>query len=137
MISIAYLWVATYPWISSDYLVIGSWLVGIVAALAGFVLPFLGIHRRLVEEKQRWKNEAGQWLKVSFTNFHQTIAEQKLGDVDAMLKIIDGVSKEQAILEQIPTWPWQPSAVRGVTTTIVVPVLLWLMFRYLEHLMLF
>ena len=136
-IFIAYLWVATYPWLSNDYLVIGSWLIGILAALAGFILPLLGIHGRLVEEKQRWKVEAGQWLKMSITNFHQTIAERKLDEVEPLLKIIEGINREQVILEQIPTWPWQPGTVRGLTTTIVVPVFLWLVVRLLERIVAF
>lgn len=136
-IFIAYLWVATYPWLSNDYLVIGSWLIGILAAMAGFILPLLGIHYRLVEEKQRWKSEAGQWLKVSITNFHQSIAERNLEEVDVHLRVIEGVNREQAILEQIPTWPWQPGTVRGLTTTIVGPVLLWLIVRVLERVVAF
>jgi hypothetical protein len=136
-ILIAYLWLATYPWLSNDFLVIGSWLIGVLAAMAGFILPFLGIHRRLVEEKQRWKVEAGQWLKVSITNFHRSIAEQKLEEVDLFLKVIEGVNREQAILEQIPTWPWQPGTVRGLTTTILVPVFLWLIVRWLERIVIF
>jgi hypothetical protein len=136
-ILIAYLWLATYPWLSNDFVVIGSWLIGILAAMAGFILPLLGIHRRLVEEKQRWKVEAGQWLKVSIINFHHAIAERKLEEIDPLLKIMEGVNREQAILEQIPTWPWQPGTVRGLTTTILVPVFLWLIVRVLEHLVIF
>lgn len=136
-IFIAYLWLATYPWLANDYLVIGSWLIGILAAMAGFILPLLGIHRRLVEEKQRCKAEAGQWLKVSIANFHQTIADRKLEEVDPFLKIIEGVNREQAILEQIPTWPWQPGTVRGLTTTVLVPIFLWLTVRVLERIMIF
>jgi hypothetical protein len=132
-IFIAYLWVATYPWLSNDYLVIGSWLIGILAALAGFILPLLGIHHRLVEEKQRWKGEAGKYLKLSICDFHQTIDARRLEEVDAMLKIIEGINREQAALEQIPTWPWQPGTVRGLTTTVVVPVILWIVVRVLEH----
>ncbi len=130
---IAYLWLATYPWLANDYLVIGSWLIGILAALAGFVLPLLGIHRRLVEEKQRYRAETGQWLKVCINNFHQTIAEHKVEEVEAVLNMIDGLHREQALLDQIPTWPWQPGTVRGLTTTILAPVLLWWIVRMLER----
>jgi hypothetical protein len=134
---IAYLWMATYPWLSNDYLVIGSWLIGILAALAGFILPLLGIHRKLVEEKQRWKVQAAQWLKISLNNFHQTIAERKLEEVDAMHKALDGIQREQALLEQIPTWPWAPGTMRGLTTTILAPVILWFIFRVLERMLAF
>jgi hypothetical protein len=130
---IAYLWLATYPWLANDYLVIGSWLIGILAALAGFVLPLLGIHRRLVEEKLRWRAQTGQYLKLCIDNFRKTITDQRLGDVDAMLKMIDGIYREQAILDQIPTWPWQPGTIRGLTTTILAPVALWFVVRLLEH----
>jgi hypothetical protein len=133
MIFIAYLWLATYPWLSNDVLVSGSWLIGILAATAGFFLPLLGIHRRLVEEKQRWKAEAGQWLKTSITRFHQATAEHKLEEVDLLLRVIEGINREQAILERIPTWPWQPGTVRTLTTTILVPVFLWFIVQVLER----
>src|SRR5262249_10110200 len=106
---IAYLWLATYPWLSNDYLVIGSWLIGILAAVARFILPLLGVHHRLVEEKLRWKGEVALRLKMSITNFHKTSADQKLEEVDLQLRIIEGINRERAIIEQIPTWPWQPS----------------------------
>jgi hypothetical protein len=136
-IVIAYGWVATFPWLSTDFLVIGSWLIGIAAAMAGFILPLLGIHSRLVEEKQRWQVDAGQSLKVSMTTLHQSIAERKLEEVELLVKAMEGVHRQQAILEQIPTWPWQPGTVRGVTTTVLVPIFLWVVLRVLERLLLF
>jgi hypothetical protein len=137
MIFIAYLWLATYPWLSNDVLVIGSWLIGILAAATGFFLPLLGIHRRLVEEKRRWQAEAGQWLKTSITNFHQATAKHNLEEVDLLLRVIEGINREQAILERIPTWPWPPGTVRTLTTTVLVPVFLWFIVRLLERVVLF
>jgi hypothetical protein len=90
-----------------------------------------------VEEKQRWKVDAGQSLKLSMTNLHQSIAERKLEEVELLVKAIEGVHRQQAILEQIPTWPWQPGTVRGVTTTVLVPIFLWVVLRVLERLVIF
>jgi hypothetical protein len=134
---IAYLWVATFPWISSDYVVIGSWMIAILAALAGFILPLLGIHARLVEEKQRWKVDAGQSLKSSILHFHQSVAERKSDEIELFLKVIEGVNREQAFVDQIPTWPWQPGTIRGLTTTVLVPIFLWLVLRVLERIVAF
>jgi hypothetical protein len=136
-ILIAYLWLATFPWLSNDYLVIGSWLIGILAAMAGFILPLLGIHSRLVAEKQRWKVDVGQSLKVSITNFQQSIADRNHEEVELLLKVIEGIKQQQAILDQIPTWPWQPGTVRGLTTTVLVPIFLWVALRVLERIIVF
>src|SRR3954452_16997598 len=115
----------------------GSWLIGILAAIASFILPLLGIHHRLVEEKARWKGEVAQHLKTNITNFHKMSAEHKLEEVDLQLRIIEGINREKAILEQIPTWPWQPGTLRGLTTSVLVPILLWLVVKMLEHIVRF
>jgi hypothetical protein len=91
----------------------------------------------LVEEKQRWKVDAGQSLKASIVNFQQSITERKLEEVELLLKVIEGVKQQQAILEQIPTWPWQPGTVRGLTTTVLVPIFLWVALRVLERIIVF
>src|SRR5690606_39145965 len=109
MIFITYLWVTSFPWLSGDVLVIGSWLLGNLTAVAGFLLPLVGIHRRLVEEKQQLKAEAGQWLKTSIAALHHCLAEHKYEQADPLVKAMEGIAKEQEILDRIPTWPWQPS----------------------------
>jgi hypothetical protein len=47
---------------------------------------------------------------------------------------VGALVKEQDALDKISTWPWEPEAVRGVGTALLLPIVLWLVTRVLERL---
>ena len=81
--------------------------------------------------------QAGKLLKKSLDDFRQCVKRDEHDEMDKVLKTVDGAERQIAILERIPTWPWQPGTLRGVVTALFLPILLWLITRILERLIVF
>ena len=56
-----------------------------------------------------------------------------LGEADAVNKNINSLLAERDVLARTPTWPWAPETLRGFSTALALPIVLWLVFRLLER----
>jgi hypothetical protein len=107
--------------------------ISAVLAIAFFVLPLYGMHRRIVAEKDRLEAEAGERLRATIADLHRQVDQQKLNDADALNKTLSSLALERQLLERMPTWPWQTDTFRGFLTALVLPIVLWLITRVLER----
>ena len=105
----------------------------IVVAAAAFVLPLVGMHSRMVAEKERLQLEADRRLKASFTQLHRSVDERDLTVADALNKSLESLQLEREALARMPTWPWQPTTFRGFVSALVIPIVLWYIIRILER----
>jgi hypothetical protein len=122
-----YLWFATS---ASGTATIGPVEVGLsvsfaAVASATFTLPLLGAHRRLVEEKDRRLAEASSRFEAAITELHRQLDRGRLLQMDPLNKAVATLEIEQNVLRRIPTWPWQPGAVRGLLAALFLPVAVW------------
>jgi len=122
-----YLWFATS---ASGTATIGPVEVGLsvsfaAVASATFALPLLGAHRRLVEEKDRRLAEASSRFEAAITELHRQLDRGRLLQMDPLNKAVATLEIEQNVLRRIPTWPWQPGAVRGLLAALFLPVAVW------------
>jgi hypothetical protein len=46
---------------------------------------------------------------------------------------LEAVSREVEFLDKIHTWPWQRETVGGLSTALVLPIVLWLITRFLDR----
>ena len=104
-----------------------------VFVLLGFVLPLMGAHRLLREEKARAKDETSQHLKATIAEVHRRREAGDFAGMDNVNETIDALQKEQGILDKVSTWPWQPETLRGVSTAILLPIVVWAITRLLER----
>ncbi len=107
----------------------------IVFAIAVFVLPLQGIHRRLDAEKRALKDGADQRLKMVIAKVHAALDQDDLSQADALNKMLQSVSHERDLVARLPTWPWTTGTLRGFATVIGVPVALWLITRVLDRML--
>lgn len=107
--------------------------ISVIVAGAFFVLPLLGMHRRIVDEKGRLQAAANERLRVTIADLHRQVDGRDTGDADMLSKTMSSLVLERQILEKMPTWPWQPDAFRGFLTALVLPIVLWLITRVLER----
>jgi hypothetical protein len=56
-----------------------------------------------------------------------------LSEADAVNKNISSLLAEREVIARSPTWPWSPETLRGFSTALLLPILLWLVFRVLEQ----
>jgi hypothetical protein len=104
---------------------IGIYLVFAGAASAAFALPLIGAHRALVAEKKASLAEASSRFKATTVELHRQLDRRRLAQMDALNKALASLQIEQDVLRKIPTWPWDPGAVRAVVAALLLPVAVW------------
>jgi hypothetical protein len=105
-----------------------------VIVVATFVWPLLGAHRLLQEEKERLKSEAAQRLKAVMAELNSRADRRDFSEVEGINLTIDGILKQQSVIDKISTWPWQPETLRGLGAAILLPLVVWGIQRLLENL---
>jgi hypothetical protein len=60
-----------------------------------------------------------------------------MSTADALNKTLASLVVERELLAKIPTWPWQPGALTGFLTALLLPIILWLIQRILERMLTF
>ena len=94
-------------------------------AVACFVLPLRGMHRRLTAEKDRALAQVTSRLEVVFVRVHERVDQDVLADADKLNLQIASLSAEREALARVSTWPWEAATLTGFLTTLVLPALLW------------
>ncbi len=103
-------------------------------AIACFILPIEGMHRRLVLEKQRLQREVNQRLEASMKQLYQRVDAADLQDADAMNKTISSLITTRELIAKIPTWPWQPETSALFFSALSLPVIVFLIQMLLKNL---
>ena len=102
-------------------------------AVACFVLPLRGMHRRLAAEKDHALAQVALRFETVFKRLHERVDQEVLADADKFNLQITSLSAEREVLARVSTWPWEPATLTGFLTTLVSPVLLWAIQRVLER----
>jgi len=50
---------------------------------------------------------------------------------DGLNKTLGSLLQQRDVLAKLPTWPWSPGTLRGFVTVILLPIILFLVQRYL------
>ncbi|MDP9468232.1 MAG: hypothetical protein M3P32_05755 [Chloroflexota bacterium] len=112
-----------------------TWLGSVTTvAVAAFVLPLRGMHRRIAAEKGRLQGEAGDRLKTTIGALHRSVDSGDLADADALNKTLASLVTEREVLDRLPTWPWRPGTLGAFATAIGLPIVLFLITRFLDRL---
>jgi hypothetical protein len=113
----------------------GANLLGILAALfvgiVIFIVPLIGMRNRLVREKSQRLEEISELLQASMDQIHSRIRKQTDVDISEARSIMGALIEERALIEKVSTWPWNPTTIRGFASTMILPIVLWLITRFL------
>jgi len=101
-------------------------------AAACFILPLVGMHLRLVREKQRLQWETHERIEASMKQLYQRVDKMDLRDADAMNKTISSLVMTRELIARLPTWPWQPGTFTVFFTAFSLPVLVFLIQMFLK-----
>jgi hypothetical protein len=102
-------------------------------AVACFVLPLRGMHRRLAAEKDRALAQVASRFEAVFVRLHERVDQEILADADKLNMQITSLSAERELLARVSTWPWEPATLTGFVTTLLLPALLWGIQRVVER----
>jgi hypothetical protein len=112
-------------------------VVGLTAtAVAVFILPLYGMHRRIVAEKERLQSVAGERLRGLLDELERDAAHVDLSRADGLNKLLASVISERELINKLPTWPWQAATLRGFVSALLLPVVVYLMARTAERVVL-
>ena len=106
----------------SQPLGIGFGIFYAVAATVTFVWPLLGIHGRLVQEKQRLLRESSQPLEAMFVELYDRVDAGELQSIDELRITMASLESGQNMLTRIPTWPWRQETLRGLVSALLLPL---------------
>jgi hypothetical protein len=123
---LAYYIAAVRPDVVSSSPAVEALLIAMVpTAVACFVLPLRGMHRRLADEKDRALAQVAARLETVFTRLHERVDQDVLADADKLNQQVASLSAEREALARVSTWPWEAATLTGFLTTLVLPVFLW------------
>ena len=108
------------------------WYVGFVGfGVIVFVVPLLGLHGRLVDEKERLQGEADDRLKGILAELNRDAGALELGRADALNKTLASLVQQRELLARLPTWPWSTTTLRAFVSAILLPLALFVVQRVL------
>jgi hypothetical protein len=108
------------------------WLVGFgVVAVGFFVVPLLGMHRRLEATRNDLESAAGARLRALLDELNEAIDRRDSPKVDALDRTIAALRHEREVLRALPTWPWSIGTLRGFASALLLPLALFLVQRFL------
>jgi len=99
-------------------------------AAATFFLPLLGVHRKLLEEKQLLQEHVGQRMQNALRELHSKADAGDGSAIESQLKILNGLQAEMGIIEKTSTWPWHPETMRLVATAIILPMIVYVAQKF-------
>jgi hypothetical protein len=132
-VAAAYFSVLTDPTTLTNPAVAAVNAFALVLGVVCFVLPLYGMQRRIAAEKARRLSAVSQRLDGALRDFARRNEAGDLSDADAVNKNIASLLAERDLIARTPTWPWSPDTLRGFSTALILPIVLWLIFRVLER----
>jgi hypothetical protein len=126
-------WVTTEPGAFGDELSLTTVTIAVALSVMAFLWPLLGIHGQLAAKKRQVLGEAGQRIKRVLAELHWRVDTDLTADLQGPMQALVALQQEQALLEKIPTWPWQTSTVQTLVTAVLLPVALWVVTHLLER----
>ncbi len=110
--------------------------LAVMAILAGsvFLVPLLGMRKRLGSEKARLASETNEAIQLTIGRIHGRVKADKVKDVSELNAVLSALVVERGLIERISTWPWEASTLRGVASSVLLPILFLLVTRLLERL---
>lgn len=107
-------------------------IMTLLLAIAVFVLPIIGIRHHLEEEKRRVLNSTGDLLQTLSDRLHDLIRGGDYQDIMGTKGAMEALVSERELIGKISTWPWNLSTLRGFSSALLLPIILWLATRLLE-----
>jgi hypothetical protein len=87
------------------------------------------------EEKDRLLAELGKDLDEVYAAAHQAARRKDYARLDKMRNAASILKDGWEIVRKISTWPWEPETMRNLLVPFLIPVIAFLVQRYLGSLL--
>jgi hypothetical protein len=111
-------------------------LIAIIVSLipiGAFIIPIGSLNRRLAREKKTALNSVSLQIKEAFQKVDHDLKNNRLDEMGAMQAAINNLTAKQKYLEAVPTWPWREGTFRITVTTVLLPIVVWLIQQILDR----
>lgn len=105
-----------------------------VLAIACFILPLLGMHQRLVLEKQRLLWEVNRRIQEGTKFLYLKVDAADYHDMDSTNKAITSLISMHDFITKIPTWPWKPETFTLFFSALTLPIIVFIIQLFLKNL---
>lgn len=105
--------------------------LGLVIAVAAFIWPLLGIHQRLVVEKERVTAQNNLRLTKAYNGLERRIDKGQLKGLGEFQTAITALTNYRQDLKKISTWPWETGTLRNFVAALLVPMTAWVVQQIL------
>jgi hypothetical protein len=95
-----------------------------VMAVAVFVWPLLGTHRRMEVEKAELLQELDLYFEAAFAKLYQRLRDDDDSAIEKLNGTISSLEIQHRRISAIPTWPWRPETARLALSAIALPMIL-------------
>jgi hypothetical protein len=102
-------------------------------AVLVFLLPLLGIQRKLADEKRHVARENNQRIRAALEELHTRSDRNQLAEMSLIESQVAALMEFRREIDSISTWPWEPQTLRGFITAISLPVVIWLIQEFLSR----
>jgi hypothetical protein len=133
LLALGYVGVPTTPGSLTNPQVIAWAALTTTAAVVCFVVPLNGIRGLIAAEKSRRLEAINRLLGQALGDLHRRVGQGDRSDATAIKDQVSSLLTERDVVARVSTWPWSPGTLRGFGTAIVLPVVLWLVYRVLER----
>lgn len=117
---------------STPALLIFDVVFGLVA-LACFVLPLWGIHRRLAAAKAELVDQTNSAMKKASAELYARVDRGEWSQTAGLDDTVSSLGRVREVVAQLPTWPWTAGLFRGFLTAILLPIVIWFLTRVLGN----
>jgi hypothetical protein len=108
-------------------------VVMIGGAVACFIVPLLGLHDRIADEKRRRLNQAHATFAVVLDDVHARVERGELEGAGRLNDAIAAAGASVAAIARVSTWPWRPETLRGFISAVLLPIVLFLISEALRR----
>jgi hypothetical protein len=133
LLALGYLFLPTNPLPLANPVNVATGIVSNVLAVACFVVPLIGIRDAIAGAKATRLAEVNGLLASRLGDLHDRAARGDLTSADQLDSQLTSLRAERELVAAAPTWPWDPQTLRGFSAAIVIPIVLWLVYRLLER----
>ncbi len=117
-------WLLINPELLASPVSVGFTAAFTILAVAVFVWPLLGAHRRMETEKARMLHDIDNQFEAVFSEFNQRLRDGDYSESKRLHETISSLEIQHKRIAAIPTWPWKPETARVALTAIALPLIL-------------
>jgi hypothetical protein len=108
-----------------------DYLASITPAVACFLIPLMGMQRRLTAAKSQLLAESDARIQAATAELYRRVDSGQLADSGDVRDALEGLTIVRDLTARLSTWPWSPQLLGGFVTALILPIVIWFITRAL------